>query len=119
MQVRNDALAGVLARAQRTGSLPPIFVVASDEALLSLEAQDAIRATARGMGYSERDVLNVDARFDWSKLAESAQALSLFAEKKIVEVVRRTPRDVVDEVLVIDDRGTDRSADERHVEGVT
>ena len=86
MQVRNDALAGVLARAQRTGSLPPIFVVASDEALLSLEAQDAIRATARGLGYSERDVLNVDARFDWSKLAESAQALSLFAEKKIVEV---------------------------------
>jgi DNA polymerase-3 subunit delta len=86
MQVRNDALAGVLARAQRAGSLPPIFVVASDEALLSLEAQDAIRATARGLGYSERDVLNVDARFDWSKLAESAQALSLFAEKKIVEV---------------------------------
>ena len=86
MQVRNDALAGVLARAQRAGSLPPIFVVASDEALLSLEAQDAIRATARGLGYSERDVLNVDARFDWSKLAESVQALSLFAEKKIVEV---------------------------------
>ncbi len=86
MQVRNDALAGLLARAQRSGSLPPIFVVASDEALLSLEAQDAIRATARGLGYSERDVLNADARFDWSKLAESAQALSLFAEKKIVEV---------------------------------
>ena len=86
MQVRNDALAGVLARAQRTGSLPPIFVVASNEALLSLEAQDAIRSTARGLGYSERDVLNADARFDWSKLAESAQALSLFAEKKIVEL---------------------------------
>ena len=86
MQVRNDALAGVLARAQRAGSLPPIFVVASDEALLSLEAQDAIRATARGMGYSERDVLNADARFDWSKLAEAAQGLSLFSEKKIVEV---------------------------------
>ena len=86
MQVRNDALAGVLARAQRAGSLPPIFVVASDEALLSLEAQDAIRATARGMGYSEREVLNADARFDWSKLAEAAQGLSLFADKKVVEI---------------------------------
>ncbi len=86
MQVRNDALGGVLARALRAGSLPPIFVVASNEALLSLEAQDAIRSTARGLGYSERDVLNADARFDWSKLAESAQALSLFAEKKIVEI---------------------------------
>lgn len=86
MQVRNDALAGLLARAQRSGSLPPVFLVASDEPLLSLEAQDAIRATARGLGYAERDVLNTDARFDWSKLAEAAQGLSLFAEKKIVEV---------------------------------
>ena len=31
-------------------------------------------------------MLNADARFDWSKLTESAQALSLFAQKKIVEV---------------------------------
>ena len=54
MQVRNDALSGVLARAQRAGALPPVFVVAGDEALLSLEAQDAIRSTARGLGYTER-----------------------------------------------------------------
>ena len=86
MQVRNDALSGVLARAQRAGALPPVFVVAGDEALLSLEAQDAIRSTARGLGYTERDVLNADARFDWSKLAAAAQELSLFADKKIVEV---------------------------------
>ncbi|MGH6612351.1 MAG: DNA polymerase III subunit delta, partial [Burkholderiaceae bacterium] len=86
MQLRNDALSGVLARAQKSGTLPPVFVVASDEALLSLEAQDAIRATARGLGYTERDVLNADARFDWSKLAEASQALSLFADKKIIEV---------------------------------
>ncbi|MEP6608144.1 MAG: DNA polymerase III subunit delta [Burkholderiaceae bacterium] len=86
MQVRNDALNGVLARAQRGGALPPIFVVASDEPLLALEAQDAIRSTARGLGYTEREVLNADARFDWSKLAEVAQAQSLFAEKKIVEI---------------------------------
>ena len=86
MQLRNEALAGVLARAQRTGALPPVFVVASDEPLLSLEAQDQIRATARALGYTEREVLNADARFDWSKLAETAQALSLFADRKIVEV---------------------------------
>lgn len=86
MQVKNEALSGVLARAQRAGSLPPVFVVSSDEALLSLEAQDAIRSTARSLGYTERDVLNADARFDWSKLTEVAQSLSLFAEKKIVEV---------------------------------
>jgi DNA polymerase III subunit delta len=86
MQVRGDALAGVLARAQRAGSLPPLFVVASDEPLLALEAQDAIRGTARGLGYSEREVLHADARFDWSKLAAAAQGLSLFADRKIVEL---------------------------------
>ncbi len=86
MQVKNEALGGVLARAQRAHSLPPVFVVAGDEPLLSLEAQDAIRSTARGLGYTERDVLNADARFDWSKLLEAAQGMSLFADKKIVEV---------------------------------
>jgi DNA polymerase III subunit delta len=84
--VKSEALGGVLARAQRAGTLPPVFVVAGDEPLLALEAQDAIRSTARGLGYAERDVLNADARFDWSKLAESAHELSLFADKKIVEI---------------------------------
>ena len=32
-------------------------------------------------------------------------------DQKIGEVVRRAPRDVVDEVLVVDDGSTDRSAD--------
>ncbi len=38
-----------------------------------------------------------------------AMAPVLNEEKKIGEVVRRTPRDVVDEVLIIDDGCTDRS----------
>ncbi len=86
MQVRGEALGSVLTRAQRSGSLPPVFVVASDEPLLAIEAQDAIRATARGLGYAEREVLQADARFDWSKLAAAAQGMSLFADRKIVEI---------------------------------
>lgn len=86
MQVKGDALGSVLTRAQRGGSLPPVFVVASDEPLLAIEAQDAIRATARGLGYAEREVLQADARFDWSKLAAAAQGMSLFADRKIIEV---------------------------------
>src|SRR5512134_158260 len=86
MQVRGDALGSVLTRAQRGGSLPPVFVIASDEPLLAIEAQDAIRATARGLGYAEREVLQADARFDWSKLAAAAKGLSLFADRKLVEI---------------------------------
>ncbi len=86
MQLKSDALPALLARAERERRMPSLITVASDEALLALEAQDAIRATARRLGYSERDVLNADARFDWSRLTQAAQGLSLFAERRIVEL---------------------------------
>ena len=86
MQLRGDALGGLLARAERGQPLPPVFVIASDEPLLALEAQDAIRAVARKQGYAERDVLQADGRFDWSRLTEAAGGLSLFADRKIVEI---------------------------------
>ena len=66
--------------------MPALITVASDEALLAQEAQDAIRATARAVGYSEREVLQADARFDWSRLAQATQGLSLFAERRIVDL---------------------------------
>ncbi len=86
MQPRGENLLALLARAERERRMPALITVSSDEALLSLEAQDAIRATARTLGYSEREVLNTDARFDWSRLAQASQGLSLFAERRIVEV---------------------------------
>jgi len=86
MPQKPDALPALLARAERERRMPPLVTVASDEALLALEAQDAIRATARSLGYSEREVLNADARFDWSRLTQAAQGLSLFAERRIVEL---------------------------------
>lgn len=86
MQIKGEGVAALLARAGRDRTMPPLITVSSDEALLALETQDAIRTAARGLGYTEREVLNADARFDWSRLAQSTQGLSLFAERRIVDV---------------------------------
>jgi DNA polymerase-3 subunit delta len=82
MQVRAEQLAARLAR----GPLAPIYVVSSSEPLLAMEAQDAIRAAARKAGFSERQVIHAAGRSDWSLLAGAAQGMSLFAEKRIIEV---------------------------------
>ncbi len=86
MQIRADALVAHLGGATRKGALAPIYVVSGDEALLALEAADAIRAAARTLGFSEREVLHCDARYDWSELAQAAQGLSLFATRKLIEL---------------------------------
>jgi DNA polymerase-3 subunit delta len=86
MQLKAESLPGHLRSRAASGDLAPIYVVAGDEPLLAIEAADAIRAAARAAGYSEREVLHADARFDWSRLAQAATGLSLFADKRIVEL---------------------------------
>ncbi len=86
MLLKADGLAAHLQARQNSGALAAIYVVAGDEALLSIEAADAIRAAARTLGYGEREVLHADARFDWSRLAQAASGLSLFSDKRIVEL---------------------------------
>ncbi|MEP7300735.1 MAG: DNA polymerase III subunit delta [Caldimonas sp.] len=82
MQIRNDALAAQLKR-----GLAPIYTVWGDEALLVQEAGDAIRSAARAAGCSERQVhIVAGAHFDWSSLLGAAQALSLFADRQLVEI---------------------------------
>jgi DNA polymerase-3 subunit delta len=61
--------------------------VYGDEPLLAQEACDSLRAAARAAGYSERQVFAVSgAHFDWSAVLGAAQALSLFAERQIIEI---------------------------------
>lgn len=86
MRTNGDGLATHLARAVRDHKLAPVYLVAGDESLLVLEAQDAIRTAARSQGFTEREVLQTDARFDWSRLAAAAQTQSLFSERRIVEL---------------------------------
>ena len=67
--------------------LRSLYTLHGDEPLLIQEAADAIRATARAQGYSERTVHTVaGAHFDWSEVLAAGGSLSLFADKQIVEI---------------------------------
>lgn len=72
--------------------LAPLWVITGEEPLLMLEAADLLRAKAREEGATEREVLNASAIWDWSKLPESCTAMSLFGDKKIVELRLASPR---------------------------
>ncbi|MBL4782157.1 MAG: DNA polymerase III subunit delta [Porticoccaceae bacterium] len=67
-------------------SLAPIYVVSGDEPLLVQEAADAIRAQARAAGFTERELFNAEARFEWQQVLSEANSLSLFSDKKILEL---------------------------------
>jgi len=82
MQIKPEQLDNHLAR-----GLKPIYTIHGDEALLAQEAGDAIRAAARAAGYSERQVFVASgAHFDWSGVLGAAQEMSLFAERKLIEI---------------------------------
>jgi DNA polymerase-3 subunit delta len=68
------------------GQLAPVYVVSGDEPLLCQEACDAIRTSVRARDFSERQVFNAEANFDWGLLLEAGASLSLFAEKRLLEL---------------------------------
>jgi len=69
-----------------TGQLSPVYHVYGDEPLLIQEACDQIRAAARQQGFTERELFHVETNFDWNTLSAEANSLSLFSDKKILEL---------------------------------
>jgi len=67
-------------------SVAPCYLVTGDEHLLVAEALDAIREAARREGFTARDLHVATTGFDWGQLRGSGANLSLFAEKRIVEL---------------------------------
>lgn len=66
--------------------LKPLYVVYGDALLLAIEAADSIRAAAREAGYTERETFTAEQHFKWAELRNSAQSLSLFASRKVIDL---------------------------------
>ncbi|WP_404363884.1 DNA polymerase III subunit delta [Marinobacter sp.] len=67
-------------------SLGPVYLVSGDEPLLVQESCDLIRQTAREAGFHDRVTFHADRQLDWNLVAEEFSALSLFAEKRRIEI---------------------------------
>lgn len=69
-----------------SGELASVWLLASSEPLLLLEAADTLRHRAKALGWAERVVFEADARFDWGELEASFGMLSLFSSRRLIEV---------------------------------
>jgi len=66
--------------------LSAVYLVTGDEPLQSGEAADAIRKSAKQAGYATREIFSVETGFEWNELAVAANSLSLFADKKLIDL---------------------------------
>lgn len=81
MRVKPEQLEGALHKA-----LLPVYLVCGDEPLQVGETADAIRAAARQADYNVREVISIDHGNEWPQLSEEADSLSIFADKKVIDL---------------------------------
>lgn len=81
MRIQYHQLAANLGR-----SLAPVYLICGDEPLQLGDAAGLVRAAAREQGFTERELLEQDASFDWDRLAGAGRELSLFSSRKIIEL---------------------------------
>ena len=81
MNIRFDDLP-----AQLKNGLRPVYILSGDEPLQLGEACDVIRQHARAQGFLEREVMHVEKGFDWEQFLASANSLSLFADRRLLEL---------------------------------
>jgi DNA polymerase-3 subunit delta len=67
-------------------ALQPVYLIAGEEPWQCLEAVALVRECARARGYAERVTLTVEPGFDWGEFNRACVNLSLFAERRIIEL---------------------------------
>lgn len=81
MKIRLEQLSSTLE--QHSTSL---YWLSGDEILLLQEAADALRGHWREAGFEERQVFHVEQGFDWNDFHHELDSMSLFAERKLLEL---------------------------------
>ena len=86
MPVDQKNIESYLEGATRAERFDPYWLVTGNDEVLMLETGDKIRAAAFVAGHTERIVLELGAKSDWTTLVEATTSYGMFDDKKIVEV---------------------------------
>lgn len=97
MRINSDQLEAHLQK-----PLQAFYWIAGDETLLVQEALAQLRARCRAQGFTEWDLFFVDRSFSWQSMLQSSNSLSLFADRKIIELRQTSAK--------LDDAGRDALA---------
>ncbi len=81
MRIKPDQLNATLQK-----GLQPIYFISGDEPLQLGELADAIRKAAKQAGFENREILSAETGFEWRQLAFAADSMSIFADKKIIDL---------------------------------
>jgi len=84
--VKVDALQAHFKSLSSGGAMLPLYVFSGDEPLLMMEAMDQLRSTAKKLGFTDREVMVQERGFDWGGLMNAGQTMSLFGDKRWVEL---------------------------------
>ena len=66
--------------------LSPVYFLSGDEPLQLGELADAIRKAGKINDYHHREIISVDKNFNWNELAFASDSLSIFSDKRIIEL---------------------------------
>jgi len=84
--VKTDAFQSHLKSLTAASTFHPLYIFSGDEPLLMMEAMDQLRSKARELGYTEREVMLQERGFDWSALLNAGQTMSLFGDRRWIEL---------------------------------
>lgn len=88
MRIAIEELANGLSRLCKEGgqNLPKIILINGNEPLLIEEGLDQIREILKPIGFAERVKLQLEAGFDWGAVTGAGQVMSLFSERRLIEL---------------------------------
>lgn len=81
MRLKSEQLTGALQK-----NLGKVYLFHGDEPLQIGELADEVRHAAKHAGFLQREIFSSDTGFEWSEITTAAQSLSIFGDKKVLDV---------------------------------